>query len=489
MELQFVFTFACVVVVPLYDFARQLAADFLTVAVEVVVEVVLQHLFQFVELRFHRVGHITLRFGRLAKERNASLAQLVVLELVGVDEFLEIVENLVGDFKFASRGDGGVLGCVFCGVVECPLVAHDVVNQSVHFWEGDFYIGSDATTVAHLTAVSRVKHVAQTIGLVLERAVGVAVAVVDFLNQAATWNVVFGDGEFEQTVERQWAGGLHQSLAVGTTADNHGAVEVLECASGDFACRGRPAVDEHRQWHIGHDGLLRGFIHTVILCGAAFCGQHLSAFRQEEAENFDGFVHQSAAVAAQVEHHRLHGRVGLEFEQRLLHTLGRVLVVGVERDVAYVVFRHAVVGDGVEFDFLAGEGERLDAVGGVGALDGHLDLGVGLTFQAFAHLGAFQRSHAVAVNHNDLVAALQSGTSRRAVGVRTRNKHAAGLAFHDVGTDAAVFAGANHQKVVLVVVVDIFGVGVDFVKHRVDGGFDMLFSVERVNIKSVQLLI
>ena len=100
VELQFVFTFACVVVVSLYDFARQLAADFLTVAVEVVVEVVLQHLFQFVELRFHRVGHITLRFGSLAKERNASLAQLVVLELVGVDKLLEIVENFVGDFMW-----------------------------------------------------------------------------------------------------------------------------------------------------------------------------------------------------------------------------------------------------------------------------------------------------------------------------------------------------------------------------------------------------
>ena len=454
------------------------------------VEIVLEQLLELGKLGLGRVGHVALGLGHLLELAQPLLAHLVVVETLGVDKPLELVEYRVGDGKLGSRRNAGVLGSILGGEIKGPIVAHNVVDQPVELGIGNLDVGRDAAAVAHLAAVGRVIHGGEAVGYALGLAVGVAVRVVNFLDEAAAGYVILGHSHLEHSVEGQLPRLLHKSLAKRAGAHHHGAVQVLQGTSRDLAGAGRAAVDHHHQRHGGCNGIFGRLVGLEVQRVAPFGLKHLGAFWHKEAYHFHRLVDQAAAIAAQVEHQAFHSRVLLQGLDGGLHLLGRVLVVGGDIDVAQVAMRHAIVGHGVHLYLLARDGEGLHAVTHIGAHHRELELRVGLPLQALAHLPVFPLGGRVAVDGHDAVARLEARLGRRAALVGLAYAHArAVVARHDIGPYAAILARRYHHKVVLIFGRDILGVGVDVVEHAVDGRRYGLLGIERVDIEGVQLLV
>ena len=462
--------------------------------VQVVVQVMLEHGFQAVELRGCRVVHVALGSGGLAQGGQLLLAHLVILKFLGIDKGLELVEDFVGHLKVGRIGDVlAVLGDILGGEVKVPLVAHDVVDDALHLAGLDLDVGHDAAALAHLAAVGRVKDACGAVGGgLLVGAVLVAVAVIHLLDEASAGDVVLGDGDLEHAVIGQRACGLYQSLAEGAVADDHGAVEVLQRSGSDLAGTGRAAVDDDGQGNLGVNGVDGGLVGALARLVAAAHDEHLRTLGDKAAHNLDGSLDNAAAIAAQVQDDALDPGVLLEFDDGIAHLLGRFLVEGGQTDVADVVARHAVVGHRVDADGLAVERERLDAVLVVGTHDGQRQVSVGLAPEALAHLVGGPACRAVAVDDDDAVTGAQAdpccGTTLiGAADVDTL------LAVHgalgQVTADAAVLAGAHRHEFVGLDGGNVLGIGVYLVEHRVDGVLDGLLGVDSVDVEGVQFLV
>lgn len=302
------------------------------------------------------------------------------------------------------------------------------------------------------------------------------------MNEPTAGYVIFGSGKFEYSIVRHGAGGLHEALAVGARAYDYGSVDILERAGHNLRGACRAAVDKHGQRYLIIDGLDGRAIGALALLQAAAGGEHIGAFRHEEPHNLHGALHQSAAVAGEVEHYLLHGRVLLQLYQRLSHLLVGVAVEGGEGDIAYRAVLHAIVRHGRHLDFLAHYCHRVDAIGHIGALHRHLDGGVGFAFEAGADALGSPRGDGVAVDGDEAVAGAQPGTLGGATLIGRRHIHPALFALHNVGADAAVFARVERFEVVLLALGNILGVGVEVVEHRVDGIAGGLIGVDGIDV-------
>ena len=325
--------------------------------VKVVVEVVLKHLLEAVELDFDRVVHVAFGCGGFAQGGELLFTHLVVLELVGIDKRLELVEDFVGDLKISGVGDFvAVLGDILGGEVKVPVVAHDVIDDALELAGFHLQVRLDAAALSHLTAVGSVEDAGRAVGRgLLVGAVGIAVAVIDLLNKAAAGDVVLGDGDLEHSVIGEAAGRLHQTLAKRACSDDHGTVQVLQCAGSDFAGTGRTAVDEYNQRNVGVNRIDSGLVDALARLVAAAHLHHLGSLGDKAAHNLDCALDDTTAIAAQVEHDVLDPGVLLQLDQGVAHLLGRLLVKGCQVNITDIVARHAVVGHRVDADGLAVE--------------------------------------------------------------------------------------------------------------------------------------
>ena len=181
--------------------------------IEVVVQVVLQQLLQRIKLRLRRVVHVAFSFCHFAQALQSLLAHLVILELRRVDRCLELLIDAVGYLKVFCTPYALVLCRILRAEVKRPVVADDVVYQSVDLRIFYLHVGRDASTVAHLTPVGGMEHRGEAVGNPRHCPVGVAVRVVDGLYQASARYVVFRDSHLQQPFVGQRARGLHQSFA------------------------------------------------------------------------------------------------------------------------------------------------------------------------------------------------------------------------------------------------------------------------------------
>ena len=113
------------------------------------------------------------------------------------------------------------------------------VRQRVGF---DFYVGLNASAVAHFTPIGRVKNLGQRVGYVLNVS-PVTVFVVDGLNTSAAGNVVFVSRKFQTPVVRQIYRHLHEPLAIRAGTENHSTVKVLQAAARNLSGTRCAAVD------------------------------------------------------------------------------------------------------------------------------------------------------------------------------------------------------------------------------------------------------
>ena len=154
-----------------------------------------------------------------------------------------------------------MLGNILGGKVKVPMVAHDIIDDALQLARLHLEVGSNAATLTHLAAVGRVEYMRGAVGRsFLVSSIGVTVAIVHFLNEASTGDIVLGNGNLEHPVIRQRTCRLHQSLAKRTRTDDDGTVQVLQGARGDFAGTGRTAVDKYSQRYLGVNRINGGLV-------------------------------------------------------------------------------------------------------------------------------------------------------------------------------------------------------------------------------------
>ena len=166
---------------------------------------------------------------------------------------------------------------------------------------------------------------------------------------------VLGDGHGHAGAVGKSAHRLHQTLAEGLLAHQHGPVVVLQGAGKDLAGARRTLIDQYHH-RFGGQGLAGGPLD--VLDPVAGLGGDNDAFVDPLAGDLDARHQQPAGVAAQVQHVALHA-LGLQVPHRRPHVLGGGGAELLQADVAdlgAVGCGVHLVGDRVDLDQLPGEG-------------------------------------------------------------------------------------------------------------------------------------
>ena len=97
-----------------------------------------------------------------------------------------------------------------------------------------------------------VEHLTERVGHMLCAATTV-MSVVDSLNTATAWNVIFVRGELHLAVVGQVNRGLYEAFPIGTCAHNDSAVEVLKRTGCNLTGACSVVVDQHNDRNDGVD--------------------------------------------------------------------------------------------------------------------------------------------------------------------------------------------------------------------------------------------
>ena len=119
----------------------------------------------------------------------------------------------------------------------------------------------------------------------------------------------------------------------------------MQRAAGYLACAGRVAVDEHHHRHQRVDGFHAGAVFAVGALELALRLHERDVFGYEHIEYVDSLLQRAAAVAAQVEHKRLHA-LAVHLEIGAAHVFRASFGEGAQQQVAYAVVLQAVIGHG-----------------------------------------------------------------------------------------------------------------------------------------------
>ena len=220
--------------------------------------------------------------------------------------------------------------------------------------------------------------------------------------------------ELERRFGRKLPQRLHQTLAEGRRSDDQRAVVILQRACDDFSgTRGAPVrQDDHRQ--------VRPRLRLRVAICAGRIGRpaaglyHLLARVEKQVADRHPLIEQSARIAAQVQHERLHPLLG-ERAHGIRQLLRRGLTDGCEQDVADLVVQHHRDLDRTDVDRRARqlEGDRL-----VHADPAHLQLhrAPRLAAQLLHGLIVLPTLGRPPVQRDDLVTRLDAGAFRRRLG-------------------------------------------------------------------------
>ena len=311
--------------------------------------------------------------------------------------------------------------------------------------------------------------------------------VVDGLHATAAGGVVFGGRDLHLSAVGQVAGGLHQSLAIGTGTDNHRPVQVLQRSGQDFRGRGRRAVHQYGQRDVQVDGLAQGLVGEIGLRDFSPRGNQRLAARQEVVGNVHRLVQQTAAVVAQVDDERGDALL-LQVEEGLLELACRLAGEGAEVDVAHVVLQLRIIRYDGQLDGTAHQFE-VERFLHARTLHRQLEAGARLSAEHLADLLVVLPGQVLSVNGHQDVARLQSGLGSRHAFVGLADHGALQLRVPgDDGTDAAIRVLEHLLQLALVVLGVIGRIGVERVEHGIDALADGLVGIDGIDIEHVQLL-
>ena len=475
--------------VGLHDVGPQRFLNDVLVTVELIFQVMAELALQ--GLKF-RLGVLVVPFElhHLFQALHVFPAFRVILEAALKHALPELLIVGVGDFERPCRSyrrvAADVIHLVFVhhlrGVHAAGTQVIDDVRQRVGLHDD---VGRDAPAVAHRTAVERAELMRQRVGDVLR--ISAVVAVVDGLYAPPAGNVVFAGGQLHLRIVWQVQRQLHQALAVGARAHHHGAVEVLQGAAGNLARRCRVAVNEHHHGHHRVDGLHRGLVGMVGALHLAAVLNHGDAFFHEHVHQAGRLRLAAPAIAAKVEHKGLHALV-LHLDERAAHLACATISKLREQQVSDAVAAQTVVGDGGRLLYLPARYLHLHHLPRGGPADFQHERGAGVAAKVAAHVRGALAHHRRVVHAQDDVALLQSRLLGRRVGVGLVNHRVANLQVIAYERPyARIFPREERLQLVGVGIID--GVGVQRLHHAVDAVGNHALRVQRIDIKHVEVAI
>jgi len=319
-------------------------------------------------------------------------------------------------------------------------------------------------------------------------AVGVAVAVVDGLNAPPAGDVIFGRGNFQLGIERQFAGGLHQSFAVGSLPDQHAPVVILNHARHNLGCRCAVTVGENDNRNFQVQWWIQGGVRFVPLGHFALRRHHLRIFRDKRVADVDGHVEQPTGVFANVEHEFFHAFALQFLKRRTNFARGRSREI-FKVNVADFVRDHAVIRHVGHLHHVA---DNVQLNGGLLTITlyGQFHGCVVLTLQQFtrvdrAAIAVFAGFQVNAVYFQNLVADAQARLFGG--GAFVNHQHDAfSLPLPDECANTVVAAGGHGHVVLDFVFGEEVRVGIEGFQHPVDAGFDHPVGVYLIDVVQIQ---
>ena len=228
---------------------------------------------------------------------------------------------------------------VFCSPVEEHIIVAQVEHHVCHRVVLDFNVGLDASTVSHFATTNGVEHVGEAVGHLARLAITLQL-VVDGLDAASTWNIVFAGGEFQTTVVRQFARRLHESLSVCTSTNHHGTVQILQRTAHNFRSRSRRSIHQHGNACQGVEWFGFRLISSVGSLDFAFRLHDGQTFSHEQVHDIHCLAEQSTAISSQVDDETLCPFV-FQTDKRLAQIHTAILRELRQVDITHLVAHHA----------------------------------------------------------------------------------------------------------------------------------------------------
>ena len=311
--------------------------------------------------------------------------------------------------------------------------------------------------------------------------------IVDGLNQSSWRNIVFSHCHFEQSVIGELTCALHQTFAEWAVADHHGTVKILERAGDDFRRRRRSAVNKHGKRYLCVHRVDARLIDFLVEHTLAPGGKHCGALGQEDAEYLHSTLHEATAITSQVKDKTL-GSILYKLFHACTHILITLLRERVESHITDIVGKHPIVGHGRYLNLASLDVDGKNRVLYPRTLDCDFEHRAALTLEMLTHLLDIPTGHRVIVNHKDEVAGTQPRHIGRAPLIRLGNYNTFGGHLY-ARAYASVFTGSHGAELFLGFGRDIFRVRVDIIEHGGDSRVDWLLRVNRVDVKSLKLLV
>ncbi|OPZ77025.1 MAG: hypothetical protein BWY77_01773 [bacterium ADurb.Bin431] len=281
---------------------------------------------------------------------------------------------------------------------------------------------------------------------------------------------------------------LHQAFAEGRAANKHPAVEVLDRAGDDLRGGGAVAVDKDDQGQAAQHRLLARAVLLAAVFPAPLGEDDHVAPGDKVLGHGDSRLEQSARIAAQVEDQSLQPLV-LELLHLVADLIARRPVEAAQLDQSDSRGNHAAVLNVGHLDLIAEEGESEGMLLADAADLDHHFAALFSAAQTVGGLGEFHSAGALAVNLDNLVpladAGAGGGTLRE--GLFTDCRPA--IADLDAHPHAEIPAAGDDLELILAILFEKNGIGIEAVEHAVDAGADELFGVDLLDIAVVDLLI
>ena len=144
--------------------------------------------------------------------------------------------------------------------------------------------------------------------------------VVNLLNAASAWGVVFCNGNLKLAAVWQLCRCLYKTLAVCALAHDNGTVFILQRTAHNLTGAGTGTIYKHKQRNLCVNRLICSFIYFFNFTPLAFCGYNGFTFWQEEVANIYCFSYYTTSIVSEVKNNGFSALL-LQIKQSLLNLI------------------------------------------------------------------------------------------------------------------------------------------------------------------------
>ncbi len=210
-----------------------------------------------------------------------------------LNEILELFVFRIREMEPFPGGSRFMPRHVIGGKVEDHVLNIKVQRDLAQHFGGVDDIGFDTATVVDQSPVAGVEPGNERIRNVTHTPVFIPVGIIQGLDTAAAWDVIFCRGHLELRVVFQLPGGLHKAFAEGPFTNNDRPVEILEGSGYNFGSGGRTAVDKNNNGNFRVEGLGGRIIIFIPLLDLPLGADNELPLVDEDVADPDGFDQQA----------------------------------------------------------------------------------------------------------------------------------------------------------------------------------------------------